>query len=148
MLVFHFQTESPLLVRPYLPYITKSELHAVMTAGFSTIAGSVLGAYISFGVRQGKRTGKDKVYMKSFNNLALLKHIESIPLSFSLFGFFVSEGISHKSPWSSDSSFSFLYELLVTTCKKTSQTTKKINYIPTCLCILQLSWSIFCHLEF
>uniref|UniRef100_A0A672VAT2 Sodium/nucleoside cotransporter n=1 Tax=Strigops habroptila TaxID=2489341 RepID=A0A672VAT2_STRHB len=48
--VFVGQTESPLLVRPYLPHITKSELHAVMTAGFSTIAGSVLGAYISFGV--------------------------------------------------------------------------------------------------
>ncbi|KFQ24003.1 Solute carrier family 28 member 3, partial [Mesitornis unicolor] len=48
--VFVGQTETPLMVRPYLPYITKSELHAVMTAGFSTIAGSVLGAYISFGV--------------------------------------------------------------------------------------------------
>ncbi|NXJ01340.1 S28A3 protein, partial [Psophia crepitans] len=48
--IFVGQTESPLLVRPYLPHITKSELHAVMTAGFSTIAGSVLGAYISFGV--------------------------------------------------------------------------------------------------
>ncbi|XP_064496961.1 solute carrier family 28 member 3 isoform X1 [Pseudopipra pipra] len=48
--IFVGQTESPLLVRPYLPYITRSELHAVMTAGFSTIAGSVLGAYISFGV--------------------------------------------------------------------------------------------------
>ncbi|KAM4848506.1 solute carrier family 28 member 3 [Urocitellus parryii] len=48
--IFVGQTESPLLVRPYLPYITKSELHAIMTAGFATIAGSVLGAYISFGV--------------------------------------------------------------------------------------------------
>ncbi|NXO57906.1 S28A3 protein, partial [Aramus guarauna] len=48
--IFVGQTESPLLVRPYLSHITKSELHAVMTAGFSTIAGSVLGAYISFGV--------------------------------------------------------------------------------------------------
>ncbi|NXP56592.1 S28A3 protein, partial [Heliornis fulica] len=48
--IFVGQTESPLLVRPYLTHITKSELHAVMTAGFSTIAGSVLGAYISFGV--------------------------------------------------------------------------------------------------
>ncbi|NWU93571.1 S28A3 protein, partial [Upupa epops] len=48
--IFVGQTESPLLVRPYLPYVTKSELHAVMTAGFSTIAGSVLGAYISFGI--------------------------------------------------------------------------------------------------
>lgn len=30
--------------------MTKSELHAVMTGGFATIAGSVLAAYISFGV--------------------------------------------------------------------------------------------------
>ncbi|XP_044534008.1 solute carrier family 28 member 3 [Gracilinanus agilis] len=48
--IFVGQTESPLLVRPYLSHLTKSELHAIMTAGFSTIAGSVLGAYISFGV--------------------------------------------------------------------------------------------------
>ncbi|KAM4876539.1 solute carrier family 28 member 3 [Thomomys bottae] len=48
--IFVGQTESPLLVRPYLPHVTKSELHAIMTAGFATIAGSVLGAYISFGV--------------------------------------------------------------------------------------------------
>ncbi|EPQ09016.1 Solute carrier family 28 member 3 [Myotis brandtii] len=48
--IFVGQSESPLLVRPYLPYITKSELHAIMTAGYATIAGSVLGAYISFGL--------------------------------------------------------------------------------------------------
>lgn len=44
------QTEAPLLIKPYLPDMTKSELHAVMTGGFATIAGSVLAAYISFGV--------------------------------------------------------------------------------------------------
>ena len=48
--IFVGQTESPLLVQPYLPYVTKSKLQAIMTTGFSTIAGSVLGAYISFGV--------------------------------------------------------------------------------------------------
>ncbi|CAM2114820.1 unnamed protein product [Caretta caretta] len=48
--IFVGQTESPLLVRPYLPYVTKSELHSIMTSGFATIAGSVLGAYISFGL--------------------------------------------------------------------------------------------------
>ncbi|XP_053556573.1 solute carrier family 28 member 3 [Bombina bombina] len=48
--IFVGQTESPLLIRPYLELLTKSEIHAVMTAGFATIAGSVLGAYISFGV--------------------------------------------------------------------------------------------------
>ncbi|KAK3588271.1 hypothetical protein CHS0354_037063 [Potamilus streckersoni] len=30
--------------------MTKSELHAVMTGGFATIAGTVMGAYIGFGV--------------------------------------------------------------------------------------------------
>lgn len=44
------QTEAPLLIRPYLADMTHSEIHAVMTGGFSTIAGSVMGAYISFGV--------------------------------------------------------------------------------------------------
>ena len=44
-------TESPLLIRPYIHDLTLSELHAIMTAGFGTIAGSVLGAYLGFGVR-------------------------------------------------------------------------------------------------
>ncbi|XP_005604984.1 solute carrier family 28 member 3 isoform X2 [Equus caballus] len=48
--IFVGLTESALLVRPYLPHVTKSELHAIMTAGFSTMAGSVLGIYISFGI--------------------------------------------------------------------------------------------------
>ncbi|XP_015198884.2 sodium/nucleoside cotransporter 1 [Lepisosteus oculatus] len=48
--IFVGQTEAPLLIRPYLPEMTKSEIHAVMTGGFATIAGSVLGAYISFGI--------------------------------------------------------------------------------------------------
>ena len=45
-----FQTEAPLLVRPFLSHVTMSELHAIMTGGFATIAGSVLAAYIEFGV--------------------------------------------------------------------------------------------------
>ncbi|XP_038660778.1 solute carrier family 28 member 3-like isoform X2 [Scyliorhinus canicula] len=48
--IFVGQTESPLLIRPYIEALTRSELHSVMTSGFATIAGSVLGAYISFGV--------------------------------------------------------------------------------------------------
>ncbi|CAH2273195.1 sodium nucleoside cotransporter 1 [Pelobates cultripes] len=48
--IFVGQTEAPLLIRPYLPQMTKSEIHAVMTGGFATIAGSVMGAYISFGI--------------------------------------------------------------------------------------------------
>ncbi|KAK8740020.1 hypothetical protein OTU49_003326, partial [Cherax quadricarinatus] len=48
--IFLGQTEAPLLIKPYITIMTKSELHAVMTGGFATIAGSVLAAYISFGV--------------------------------------------------------------------------------------------------
>ncbi|KAL4221946.1 hypothetical protein ACF0H5_017997 [Mactra antiquata] len=48
--IFVSMTESPLMIRPFLATMTRSELHAVMTGGFATIAGSVLGAFISFGV--------------------------------------------------------------------------------------------------
>lgn len=48
--IFIGQTESPLLIKPYLATMTLSELHAVMTGGFATIAGGVMAAYISFGV--------------------------------------------------------------------------------------------------
>uniref|UniRef100_A0A3Q3DXN3 Solute carrier family 28 member 1 n=1 Tax=Hippocampus comes TaxID=109280 RepID=A0A3Q3DXN3_HIPCM len=48
--IFIGQTEAPLLIRPYLKDMTKSEIHAVMTGGFATIAGSVMGAFISFGI--------------------------------------------------------------------------------------------------
>lgn len=48
--IFVGQTEAPLLIRPYLKDMTKSEMHAVMVGGFATIAGSVMGAFISFGI--------------------------------------------------------------------------------------------------
>ena len=44
--VFVGQTEAPLVVRPYIPGMTRSELMALMTGGFATIAGSVLAVYI------------------------------------------------------------------------------------------------------
>lgn len=44
--VFIGQSEAPLLVRPYLEKMTKSELNAIMTGGMATIAGSVLFAYV------------------------------------------------------------------------------------------------------
>ncbi|KAF5386173.1 hypothetical protein D9615_002385 [Tricholomella constricta] len=44
------QGESACLVRPYVDLMTESELHVTMTSGFSTIAGSVLVAYINLGV--------------------------------------------------------------------------------------------------
>ncbi|XP_018022198.1 solute carrier family 28 member 3-like [Hyalella azteca] len=48
--IFLSMSEAPLLIRPFIHLMTMSELHAVMTGGFATIAGSVMAAYISFGV--------------------------------------------------------------------------------------------------
>ncbi|KAG5332733.1 S28A3 protein, partial [Acromyrmex heyeri] len=44
-------SESPLLIKPYLNQLTSSELHAVLSSGFSTVSGTVLAAYISFGAK-------------------------------------------------------------------------------------------------
>ncbi|NCG30161.1 MAG: Na+ dependent nucleoside transporter, partial [Bacteroidetes bacterium] len=46
--IFLGQTESPLLVRPYLNSMTRSEMMCLMTGGMATIAGGVLAAYINF----------------------------------------------------------------------------------------------------
>ncbi|KAL3831924.1 hypothetical protein ACJMK2_023614 [Sinanodonta woodiana] len=48
--IFVGMAEAPLMLRSYLEDMTKSELHAVMTGGFATVAGNVLGVYIGFGV--------------------------------------------------------------------------------------------------
>lgn len=48
--MFNFKSEAPLIIKPFLPLLTKSELHAIMTGGFATIAGSVMAAYINLGV--------------------------------------------------------------------------------------------------
>ncbi|MEB3188461.1 MAG: nucleoside transporter C-terminal domain-containing protein [bacterium] len=44
--VFVGQSEAPLLIRPYISQMTRSELMAIMTGGMATIAGSVMAAYI------------------------------------------------------------------------------------------------------
>lgn len=44
--VFVGQSEAPLLIRPYIAEMTRSELMAIMTGGMATIAGSVMAAYI------------------------------------------------------------------------------------------------------
>ncbi len=44
--IFLGQTEAPLLIKPFVGSMTRSELNAVMTGGFATIAGGVLAAYV------------------------------------------------------------------------------------------------------
>jgi len=51
--VFVGMTESPLVIRPYLETMTRSEIVAMMTAGMGTVAGGVLAAYVGMGVDAG-----------------------------------------------------------------------------------------------
>ena len=44
--IFVGQTEAPLMIKPYVRDMTMSELHAVMTGGFATVAGGVMAAYV------------------------------------------------------------------------------------------------------
>ena len=44
--IFVGQTEAPLMVRPFISQMTKSELMAVMTGGFATVAGGILAIYV------------------------------------------------------------------------------------------------------
>jgi len=56
--IFVGQTEAPLVIKPFISKMTKSELLAVMTGGMATIAGGVMAAYVamlgtSFAVANG-----------------------------------------------------------------------------------------------
>lgn len=57
--IFIGQTEAPLVVKPYLDKMTKSELMCLMVGGMATIAGGVLAAYIAF---LGGSSEAEKIY--------------------------------------------------------------------------------------
>ena len=44
--IFVGQTEAPLVIKPFISKMTKSELAAIMTGGFATVAGGVMAAYV------------------------------------------------------------------------------------------------------
>lgn len=71
--IFLGQTESPLLVRPYLEKMTKSEIMALMTGGMATIAGGVFAAYV------GYLGGSDPVQQQLFAKHLLTASIMSAP---------------------------------------------------------------------
>ena len=48
--IFVGQTEAPLVVRPFIPKMTDSELFAVMVGGLASIAGSIMAGYAGIGV--------------------------------------------------------------------------------------------------
>ena len=51
--IFMGQTEAPLLIRPYVPGMTRSELQCMMVGGMATIAGGVAAVYAKLGVDAG-----------------------------------------------------------------------------------------------
>lgn len=51
--VFVGQTEAPLVVRPYVPKMTQSELNCLMVGGFATISGGLMASLVGMGVNPG-----------------------------------------------------------------------------------------------
>lgn len=51
--IFMGQTEAPLLIRPYIPRMTRSEIHCMMVGGMATIAGGVAAVYAKMGADAG-----------------------------------------------------------------------------------------------
>jgi CNT family concentrative nucleoside transporter len=73
--IFLGQTEAPLLIKPYLPSMTRSELMAVMTGGMANIAGAVLVAYI------GMLGGSDPAQQLLFAKHLITASLMSAPAS-------------------------------------------------------------------
>ncbi|MBK7110768.1 MAG: NupC/NupG family nucleoside CNT transporter [Chitinophagales bacterium] len=71
--IFIGQTEAPLLIKPYLSGMTKSEMLCVMTGGMATIAGGVMAAYIQF------LGGDDPVQQQIFATHLLAASVMSAP---------------------------------------------------------------------
>ncbi len=71
--IFIGQTEAPLVVKPYLDKMSKSELMTLMTGGMATIAGGVLAAYIGF------LGGSDEASQQEFATHLLTASIMSAP---------------------------------------------------------------------
>lgn len=51
--IFMGQTEAPLLIKPYIPRMTRSEVHCMMVGGMATIAGGVAAVYAKMGADAG-----------------------------------------------------------------------------------------------
>ncbi len=100
--IFLGQTEAPLLVRPFIGRMTTSELNCLMTGGMATIAGSVLGAYVSF------LGGGDPVQQARFATYLLSASIMNAPAAIVMAKIFLPE----KEPEKIDSSLKVSKESL------------------------------------
>lgn len=48
--IFVGQTEAPLIIKPFIPKMTRSELFAIMVGGLASVAGSIMAGYASLGI--------------------------------------------------------------------------------------------------
>ncbi len=71
--VFVGQTEAPLVIKPYIPQMTRSEIMALMVGGMATIAGSVFGIYIGF------LSGDDPQQQREFAKFLLCASVMNAP---------------------------------------------------------------------
>jgi concentrative nucleoside transporter, CNT family len=71
--IFVGQTEAPLVVKPYIKNMTKSEILCLMTGGMATIAGGVFAAFIGF------LGGEDPIQQREFAKHLLTASILSAP---------------------------------------------------------------------
>ena len=71
--IFLGQTEAPLLIRPFVAKMTKSEILCLMAGGMATIAGSVMGGYVAF------LGGNDPVEQARFASYLLSASIMNAP---------------------------------------------------------------------
>ncbi|MEO0583415.1 MAG: nucleoside transporter C-terminal domain-containing protein [Bacteroidota bacterium] len=83
--IFVGQTEAPLLVRPYLERMTRSEIMALMTGGFATIAGGVFAAYVDY------LGGGDKAQQLDFAKHLITASVMSAPAAIVLAKIIVPE---------------------------------------------------------
>lgn len=88
--IFMGQTEAPLLVKPFIKNMTKSELNCLMVGGMATIAGSVLGAYVSF------LGGGDPAQQAKFATYLLSASIMNAPAAIVLAKLFMPESEPEK----------------------------------------------------
>lgn len=88
--IFMGQTEAPLLVKPFIRSMTPSELHCLMTGGMATIAGSVMGAYISF------LGGSDPQQLAKFATYLLCASIMNAPAAVVMSKIFLPETTPEK----------------------------------------------------
>jgi CNT family concentrative nucleoside transporter len=87
--IFLGQTEAPLLVRPFVPNMTQSELMCLMTGGMATIAGGVLAGYVAF------LGGDDPLEQAKFAAYLLSASIMNAPAAIVISKIIIPEKMEH-----------------------------------------------------